>query len=120
MSILEFEFPKKIEFPHYDKYNGNGDPSNVLSLEFSHKDDYLMRLFPRSLKGQAMEWFTKITPHLKILRTLFKNLFNTSLTMFKNKLMCWIYATSNKIEENLLLPFYKDGESYVLFILEKF
>ena len=70
-SILEVEFPKKIEFPHYDKYNGNGDPSdhvrqfNVLSLEFSHKDAYLMRLFHGSLKGQAMEWFTKITPPRK-------------------------------------------------------
>ena len=70
-SILEVEFPMKTKFPHYDKYDGNGGPSdhvrqfNVLSLEFSHKDTYLMRLFPRSLKGQAMEWLINIIPPLK-------------------------------------------------------
>ena len=54
-------FPRDIEVTKYDKYDGNGDPHDHLchfydlSMDFMHKDTYLMRLFPRSLSGQAME-----------------------------------------------------------------
>ena len=64
-------FPRKIDLPQYDKYDGNGDPNDhvsqfyTMSFEFHHEDSYLMRLFPRSLKGQEMEWFTNITPPIK-------------------------------------------------------
>ena len=64
-------FPKDIEVPKYDKYNGNGDPHDhvrhfyALNMDFMHEDTFLMRLFPRSLRGQAMEWFTKLSPPIK-------------------------------------------------------
>ena len=34
-------------------------------MDFIHEETYLSRLFPRSLRGQALEWFTKLTPPLK-------------------------------------------------------
>ena len=65
------EFPRKIEIPQYDKYDGNGDPNDhvhqfyTMSFEFHHEDSYLMRLFQMSLKGKAMKLFTNITPSPK-------------------------------------------------------
>ena len=53
-------FPKDIEVPKYDKYDGNGDPHNhvkhfyAIGMDFMHEDTYLMRLFPRNFRGQAM------------------------------------------------------------------
>ena len=64
-------FSKDIEVPKYDKYDGNGDPHNhvrhfyAISMDFMHEETFLMHLFPRSLRGQAMEWFTKLSPPLK-------------------------------------------------------
>ena len=64
-------FPKDIKVPKYDKYDRNGDPHDhvrylyALSMDFMHEDTFLMHLFPRSLRGQAMEWFTKLGPPLK-------------------------------------------------------
>ena len=75
------EFPMKIEIPQYDKYDGNGDPNDhvrqfyTMSFEFHHEDSYLMRLVPRSLKGQAMEWFTNITPLVKMFPKLIQRFF---------------------------------------------
>ena len=66
------DFPRKVEIPQYDKYDGNGDPNDhvcqfyTMSFEFHYEDSYLMRLFPGSLKVQAMEWFTNITPPVKM------------------------------------------------------
>ena len=63
-------FPKDIEVLKYEKYDGNGDPYDhvrhfyAISMDFMHEDSYLMHLFPRSLRGKAMEWFTKLTPPL--------------------------------------------------------
>ena len=71
MSVDMKEFPIKIEIPQYDKYDENGDLNDhvrqfyTMSFEFHHEDSYLMRLFPSSLKGQEMEWFTNITPPVK-------------------------------------------------------
>ena len=70
------EFPRKIKIPEYDKYDGNGDPNDhvhqfyTMSFEFHHEDSCLMRLFPRSLKGQGMEWFTNITPSIKKIKEI--------------------------------------------------
>ena len=50
-------FPKDIEVPKYDKYDGNGDPHDhvrhfyAISMDFMHEDTFLMHLFPRSLRG---------------------------------------------------------------------
>lgn len=71
-------FLRDIEIPKYDKYDVNGDPHDhvtqfyALSMDFMHDDTYLMRIFPRSLSGQAMQCFTKITPPLKSFDELVK------------------------------------------------
>ena len=52
--------------------NGNGDPHDhvrhfyAIIMDFMHEGTFLMCLFPRSLRGQAMEWFTKLSPPLKM------------------------------------------------------
>ena len=64
-------FPRDVEVPKYDNYDGNGDPHDhvhhfyALNMDFIHKDTFLLGLFPRSLRGQALEWFTKLSPPLK-------------------------------------------------------
>ena len=63
-------FPRDIDIPKYDKYDGNGDPHDhvwhfyTLSIDFMHEDTFFTRLFPRSLWGQAMEWFTNLSSTL--------------------------------------------------------
>ena len=64
-------FPRGVELPKYDKYFGTTDPQDhlrefgALSMEFMHNQTYLMHLFPRSLGGQAMEWFSHLPPGIK-------------------------------------------------------
>lgn len=61
-------FPSKVENPKYDKCDGKIDPQDhvrefsTLSMEFMHEKTHQMRLLPRSLTGQTMEWFTKLSP----------------------------------------------------------
>lgn len=75
-SLYMVPFPRDMEVPKYDKYDGNGDPRDhvrhfyALSMNFMHEDTYLMRLFSRSLRDQAMEWFTKYSRPLKSLYEL--------------------------------------------------
>ena len=63
-------FPR-VELPKYDKYFGTTNPQDhlwefgALSMEFMHNQTYLMHLFPRSLGGQAMEWFSHLPPGIK-------------------------------------------------------
>ena len=64
-------FPQGVALPKYDKYVGTTDPQDhlrefgALSMEFMHNTTYLMRLFPRSLGGQALEWFSHLPQGLK-------------------------------------------------------
>ena len=64
-------FPRGVDIPKYDIYFGNTDPQDhlwelgALSMEFMHDPTYLMCLFPRSLGGQAMEWFSHLPQGLK-------------------------------------------------------
>jgi len=64
-------FPKHFETPKFDKYKGKGDPRDHLQefyfacLEVAQEDTYLMRLFPKSLSGQAVEWFTHLPRGIK-------------------------------------------------------
>ena len=45
-------FPKKVEIPKYDKYDGNSNTQDHVrefctqSMEFMHEPTYLMHLFP--------------------------------------------------------------------------
>lgn len=64
-------FPSRTKIPKSDKYDGNSDPQDhvqefcSLCMEFMHKKTYLMCLFPRSLGGQAMEWFSSLPVGIK-------------------------------------------------------
>ena len=54
-------FSWDIEVPKYDIYDADGDPHDhvchfyALSMDFMHEKIYVMRLFPISIRGQAME-----------------------------------------------------------------
>lgn len=71
-------FPSRIDIPKFDKYDGNLDPQdhvrefNALCMEFMHKNTYLMRLFPRSLGGPALEWFSKLPNGIRSFEELIK------------------------------------------------
>ena len=70
-SIYIPHFPKGIELPKYDKYLGIFDPQDyfrefgALSMEFIHDQTYLMHIFPHSLEGFAMEWFSRLPNGIK-------------------------------------------------------
>lgn len=70
-SLNMVAIPLNFEIPKYDKYNGKSDPRDhirefcTMSLEFSHDDTYMMRLFLWSLGGQMMEWLSKIMPPIR-------------------------------------------------------
>lgn len=68
MILNMIPFPPNLDIPKYDKYDGKCDPHDhvqefcTISLEFSHDDTYLVRLFPISLGGKTIEWLSKLTP----------------------------------------------------------
>lgn len=57
-------FPQHCEILKYDKCDGKTNPQDhirefcTISMEFAYNETYLMRLFPRSLSGKSMEWFS--------------------------------------------------------------
>lgn len=65
-------FPSRVDIPKFDKYDGTSNPQDhvrefcTACMEFIHDQTYLMRLFPRSLGGQAMEWFTSLPKGIKM------------------------------------------------------
>ena len=70
-NITFMPFPQNVQIPKYDKYFGTSDPQDhlkqfyPLSMELFHDTTYLMCLFPRSLRGKAMERFSKIPSNIK-------------------------------------------------------
>lgn len=71
-------FPKGVEIPKYDKYLGTLDPQDhlhefdALSMEFVHDQTYLLHLFPHSLGGPTIEWFSQFPLGIKIFDQLAK------------------------------------------------
>jgi hypothetical protein len=67
-SIQMSPFPNHFSVPKFDKYKGNSNPIEHIReffascVEVAHDETYLMRLFPQSLAGPAMEWFSHL-PH---------------------------------------------------------
>lgn len=112
-------FPRDVDIPKYDKYDGNEDPHNyirqfyALSMEFMHDDTCLMWLFPISLNGQATESFTKITPPLKSFDELVKRFIqHYSYNISHPITMLDLCNMKQKVGE----PFFtylQGGESYV-------
>jgi len=72
-------FPPHFEIPQFDKYKGKGNPEDhlraffVACLDVADDDTYLLRLFPRSLVGQALQWFSHLPPRIKSFSELASN-----------------------------------------------
>ena len=60
-------FSKGFEIPKFNKYRDMGNPEDhirefqVHCMEVAHDETYLMRLFPRSLAGNAIDWFSRLS-----------------------------------------------------------
>lgn len=72
-------------------------------MEFMHDQTYLMRLFPRSLGGQTMEWFASLPKGIK----MFEELIQLFLQQYSYKIhhlvtMIELYNTRQKIGEPFL------------------
>jgi len=65
-AITMIPFPKHFEIPKFDKFRGKGDPVTHIKEFYMHcqevvyNDAFLLRLFPKSLAGLALEWFYRI------------------------------------------------------------
>lgn len=74
-------FPPKLEIPKLKKYKGRGysikhmHKFSVSFMDVQKNDSYMMRLFPRSLNGPAMDWFS----HLELEFKIFDDLLEISL-----------------------------------------
>ncbi|XP_059070447.1 uncharacterized protein LOC131860098 [Cryptomeria japonica] len=64
-------FPKRYKAPNFEKYKGNGNPKDHVQafytacIEVTYDETYLMRLFPCSLTGQAMDWYAHLPGNIK-------------------------------------------------------
>lgn len=63
-------FPPHFDLPKFDRYRGKGDPSDhireffTICIEVTYEDTYLMRLFPKSLRGSTLEWLSHLPPNI--------------------------------------------------------
>jgi len=111
-SLIMKPFPYRFEVPKFDKYKGKGDPRyhirefNATCLEVAHDETYLMRLFPRSLGSQAMEWFSRLPLGIKT----FDELVNKFITHFS-------YNIEHEVSMlDLCNTKQKSGESFATFL----
>ena len=64
-------FPRHYEAPRFEKYRGKCNPLDHIwefyasCTELSDEPTYLMRLFPHSLGGPALEWYSKLPRIIK-------------------------------------------------------
>jgi len=99
-------FPKNFETPKFNKYKGKGDPRDhlrefyIACLEVSNNYTYLMRLFPRSLDGQAAEWFVHLPPGIRTFPKLAEKFVNHFSYNFKHEMsMTDLCNTKQKNDE---------------------
>ena len=65
-SINMVPFPPSFDIPKFDKYTREICPIthlkefSILCQEVAYSDDYLKRLFAKSLGGPALEWFMNL------------------------------------------------------------
>lgn len=111
-SLVMKPFPFQFGIPKFDKYKGKGDPRDHIQeftaacLEVAHNKTYLMRLFPRSLGGQAMEWFSRLPLGIKT----FDELVNKFITHFS-------YNIEHEVSMlDLCNTKQKGGESFATFL----
>lgn len=104
-------FPR-VELPKYEKYFRIYDPQDylrkfgALSMEFMHNQVYLMHLFPQSLGGQAMEWFSRLPTSIKI----FDEIYNMFVQQYSHNIQHPVNI------RNLCNLKQKFGESFLMFL----
>jgi len=75
-SLQMIPFPLHFEIPQFEKYKGKGNPNYhlrafyVACLDIAYNDTYLLCLYPCSLGGQAMEWFSHLPLGIKSFKEL--------------------------------------------------
>ncbi|XP_068492279.1 uncharacterized protein [Phaseolus vulgaris] len=68
-NIIEVPLPEKWKGFNRDRYDGSTDPDEHMDAYTTHmslytsNDAVLCRVFPTSLKGAALSWFTKLSPN---------------------------------------------------------
>ncbi|XP_068484963.1 uncharacterized protein [Phaseolus vulgaris] len=68
-NIIEVPLPEKWKGFNRDRYDGSTDPDEHMDAYTTHMSLYtsddavLCRVFPTSLKGAALSWFTKLSPN---------------------------------------------------------
>lgn len=104
--------PQHYEIPKYNKYDGKSDPQDhirefcTMSMEFTHDETYLMHLFPRTLSGQSMEWFSRLPSAIKS----FEELVNRFISQYS-------YNMQNKITmPDLCNIKQNNGEPFMAFL----
>lgn len=64
-------FPPRFEVPKFEKYRGWGNPVDhikefkVMCMEVAYNDSYLMCLFPCSLVGPTIDWFSHLPSRIQ-------------------------------------------------------
>jgi len=105
-------FPKNFETPKFDKCKGKGDPRDhlrefyIACLEVSNNDTYLMRFFPRSLGGQAVEWFAHLPPGIRTFPELAKKSVNYFSYNFEHEISMTDLCNTKQ----------KNGEAFASFL----
>jgi len=68
-TIIEVPLPEKWKGFNRDRYDGSTDPNEHMDAYTTHMSLYtsddavLCRVFPTSLKGASLSWFTKLSPN---------------------------------------------------------
>ena len=105
-------FPHNYVIMNFTKYRGKGSPIeharefHTACIDIAFEHTYLMRLFPRSLGGQCMEWFSKLPPGIRS----FEEMVNKFITQYS-------YNIQHEITmKDLCNTKQKNGESLLTFI----
>ncbi len=106
-------FQKHFEAPRFEKYRGKGNPIDHIRefcascIELSDEPTYLMRLFPHSLGGLALEWYSKLPGNIKSWSELVDKLISH-----------FAFNITNEVTlSNLCSTKQKVGESFITFLL---
>lgn len=76
MTLSMPPFPHGYVTPNFNKYKGKTNPIDHIRefvtscADIAHEHTYLMRLFPKSLTGPALEWFYTLQPGIQSWREL--------------------------------------------------
>lgn len=94
--------------------------SCVLNFEFFHELACLMRLFPRSLTGKDMEWFTKLSPPLKSFDQIVHRFIQQYSYNIQNFITMFDLYNIKQHQGKPFMTFFNDGGSFIHAILDRF